>query len=196
MRRLFDALAEKKRYYAIDADIRADLLWWDEFLPKWNGIRLLQLNSSRKRVRLWTDASGNWGMGGFYLLDGEQIPSISQAYSQWFSTRERPEHINPKEMTAVLIALEKWLPEIAGSHLTIYGDNFSIVQGLEHTSMKGRSMIPLRKIAMIMALHNIHVEMIWIPSKANFLADILSREEWQKLADGYKHLQVVFPNAS
>lgn len=174
LRRLFDALAEKCRYYTVDPEMRADLLWWDEFLPKWNGICHLQLNASRKRVRVWTNASGNWGMGGFYLLDGEQIPAASQAYSQRFSTRERPKHINPKEMTAVLITIKKWLPEIAGSGLVIYGNNFLIVQGLKHTSMKGRSMIPLRKIATIVALHNIHLETIWIPSKENFLADILS----------------------
>lgn len=39
--RFFDALAEKRRYYAVDPEMRADLLWWDEFLPKRNGICLL-----------------------------------------------------------------------------------------------------------------------------------------------------------
>ena len=38
LRRLFDALAEKRRYYAVDPEMRADLLWWDEFLPNWNGM--------------------------------------------------------------------------------------------------------------------------------------------------------------
>lgn len=61
-------------------------------------------------------------------------------------------------MTAILIAIENWLRKIGGSCLVIYGDNFLVVQGLQHTSMKGRSMIPLEKIALIIALHNIHLE--------------------------------------
>lgn len=34
--------------------------WWHEFLPKWNGICLLELHSLRPTIQLWIGASGNW----------------------------------------------------------------------------------------------------------------------------------------
>ncbi len=46
-------------------------------------------------------------MVSFYVLDEDQILAASQAYSQRLSTKERPKHNNPKEMTAVLIAMKK-----------------------------------------------------------------------------------------
>lgn len=193
LRRLFTALAQKKQYYAIDRDMRADLQYWHEFLPKWNGIRLLELHSSRPKIQMWTDASGNWGMDGYFLEDGQSITSVPQAFSQRFSTRERPEHINTKEMFAVLFAVRKWLHHLVGSRLIIYGDNFAVIQGIIYSSIRGLAMIPLRKMVMLFALNNIMTEAIWIPSKVNFLADVLSRGNAKKLADKHSHISQVFP---
>ena len=191
LRRLFTALREFKRIYHIDADMRADLKWWAEFLPQWNGIQILRHIESRKVIQLWTDASGLYGIGGFILMDNQKIPPISQAYSQRFSTRLRNKHITVKEMFAVLHALSTWLPLLARSRLIIYGDNTGVVQGLKHSSIVGPAMDPLRKIAMILATHDIVIESNWIPSKENFLADILSRGQWHKLTNEYSHLQIL-----
>lgn len=196
LRRLFTALAQKNQFYTIEIDMRADLQWWHEFLPKWNGIRRLELHSLRPTIQLWTDASGSWGMGGYFLEDHQNIPTIAQAFSQRFSTRERPEHINTKEMFAVLFAVRKWLHNISGSRLIIYGDNFAVVQGITHSSIRGRAMIPLRKLVMLFALNNIKTEAIWIPSKANFLADVLSRGNAKKLANKHSHLSQIFPETA
>ena len=105
LRRLFTALQEFKRIYHVDADMRADLEWWAEFLPQWNGIQVLRRLESRKVIQLWTDASGFYGIGGFILMDNQKIPPISQAFSQRFSTRLRNKHTTVKEMFAVLHAL-------------------------------------------------------------------------------------------
>lgn len=49
---------------------------------------------------MWTDASGNFGMGGYYLA-ADELLSSDQAYSQRFSSRLQLKHINVKETRAV-----------------------------------------------------------------------------------------------
>lgn len=94
-------------------------------------------------------------------------------------------------MFAVLHALKTWLPFLAGCRLIIYGDNTGVVQGLKHSSIIGPAMDSLREIVMIFATHDIVIESNWIPSKENFLADILSRGQWDKLTDQFSHLQIL-----
>lgn len=77
LRRLFTALQEFKRVYHISAEIRADLHWWASFLPKWNGIQVLRHLNTRPAIRLWTDASGLYGIGGFFLIESQSIPLVS-----------------------------------------------------------------------------------------------------------------------
>ena len=122
---------------------------------------------------MWTDASSNFGMEGYYLLS-DKLLGPDQAYLQRFSSRLRPKHINVKKTWAVLFAFRRWLHVLAGKHILLYGDNFAVFQRLKHLSIRGPSMIPMRNIAMLMALHNITISPVWIPSKENALADMLS----------------------
>ncbi len=189
---LFDALAKRQSYYHLDVEMRADLNWWKEFLPQWNDIQLLKRVADRPVYSFYTNASGKWGMEGYILGNGQTIPGSKQAFSQRFSTREKSKHIGPKEMSAVLLALNKWNTQLAGSKLLIFGDNFGVVQGLTHLLIRGAAMSPLKKIAMMLALYNIVIESQWTSTKDNWLADILSRGEWWKLADSHSHLKQVF----
>ncbi len=77
---------------------------------------------------------------------------------------------------------------MAGKHILLYGDNFAVFQELKHLSIKGPSMIPMRSIAILMTLHDITIFPVWIPSKENALADMLSGGLWQKIADVYLQL--------
>lgn len=62
-------------------------------------------------------------MGGFYLNDGESIPSTTQAFSVRLSTRHRNRRITVKETMAVLHVLQKWKHEFENTRLIIQGDN-------------------------------------------------------------------------
>ena len=97
-------------------------------------------------------------MGDYILDNGQTIPGSKKAFSQSFSTREKSKQIGPKEMSAVLLALNKWHTKLAGSKLLIFGDNFGMAQGLTHLSIRGASMSSLRKIAMMLALYDIVIE--------------------------------------
>jgi hypothetical protein len=45
--------------------MKADLRWWQRFLPSWNGIAIIR--PARTTLLLWTDASGNDSLGGYFL---------------------------------------------------------------------------------------------------------------------------------
>ena len=68
LRRLFTALGEDTSRIRIAGDMRLDLLWWQYFLPRWNGVHNLRSLNTRDEISLWTDASGTWGMGGYYSV--------------------------------------------------------------------------------------------------------------------------------
>ena len=169
--------------------MRADLRWWELFLESWDGLQLLRLVSSRRTMYLWTDASGKFGMGGYLLEHPDQLPSVTEVFSTTVATRHRRMHINFKKMKAVLHAITLWSRQLQGTRLTLYCDNEACVYGLRESSIKGAAMIPLRDIAMIVAKHDIYLEPIWIPTKANQLADELSRFQYKKIADRYLQLR-------
>ena len=50
-------------------------------------------------------------------------------------------------------------------------------------------MAPLRDIAMLLASYDIHLVPIWIPTKANLLADDLSRFRFRKIANAHPQLR-------
>ena len=74
---------------------------------------------------MWTDASGNFEMGGYYLSSNELL-GPDQAYSQRFSSRLRLKYINIKETQAILFAFWHWLHILVGKHILLYGDNFAL----------------------------------------------------------------------
>ena len=65
-------------------------------------------------------------------------------------------------MFAIFHVLSTWLSLLARSCLIIYGDNTGVVQGLKYFSIVGPAMDPYRKIAIILATHDIVIESNWI----------------------------------
>lgn len=134
-------------------------------------------------------------MEGYYLNNGKSVSMATQVFSVWIHTRHRKRYITVKEMMAILHALQQWAVKFKGARLIIHGNNTGVVNGLENLSIHGPALDPLQEIIMILALRDIVVESCWLPSKENLLVDILLRGQWAKLANSYKHLQEIFPNA-
>ena len=177
--------------------MRADLKWWESFLETWITLKLLRLVASRQTMYLWTDASGKFGMGGYLLEHPDQLPLVTKVFSTTIATQHRQMHINFKEMKAVLHAVTLWLKRLQGTRLILYCDNEACVYGLWKSSIKGAAMVPLRDIAMIMAKHDVYLEPMWIPTKANQLANGLSQFQYKKIANRYpqlRHLVTTWPH--
>jgi len=185
---LYALLAKDTRYHRITTPMARDLAWWHHFLPRWNGIKVLRSVASRSTSYIWTDASGSWGIGG-YWIPSENSPPVD-VFSERYSTRVRRRalHINVHEMRAVRHALRLWLPHLCGGRVIIYGDNAAVVAGLNKGSIRGGPMAPLRDIAMLLALNDILIEAIWIDTKSNDLADLLSRGRYETIANKYPQL--------
>lgn len=49
-------------------------------------------------------------------------------------------------------------------------------------------MTPLRDIAMLLATNDVVMSAVWIPTKANELADDLSRFRYEKVANSFPQL--------
>ena len=73
--------------------------------------------------------------------------------------------------------------------LTLCCDNDACVHALQKSSIRGLAMAPLRDIAMLLARNDIYLIPVWIPTRANQLADNLSRFRYRKIADEYPQLR-------
>lgn len=111
---LFLFIAKHPGYYQqakLNEDLKADLRWWNNLLPQFNGVRLLD-DRNRVSVSIWTDACDK-GVGAFYKTSSQgsftDIPE-HQAIAIQANKRLRRKHINIKETAAVLHAFEQWGP--------------------------------------------------------------------------------------
>ena len=183
LRRLYDGAVPGRQLIPITVEMQHDLRWWNNFLPKWNGISLIL--KERAVRHLWTDASGTKGQGAFFTNPGASHHQVSwqHAFSKPLSRHHRNKDINFKEMHTVLVALQRWLPYFEHHQLVIFTDNTTVFHGLRRRSARGPAADPLRKITLLAALHDIDIHARWIPTHQNTLADLLSRRDFNKLAN-------------
>lgn len=158
---------------------------------------MLRKQKFRCLLHLWTDASDLHDMRDYYLRHSSLSLVVFQAFSNRFNTRLKSKHINVKEMTTVLHALQTWLPHFARSNLTIYDNNAAVVVDINKSFMREGAMMPLRRIALLTAAHDILLHAQWISTTENRLADLLSRAKFSIIANEFPQLAKLQPtNAS
>jgi ribonuclease HI len=145
-----------------------DLTWWAAFLPVWSGVSMIQI--SRKRVYIATNASGTKGIGGAWLQDDNV-----KIFSTRVNRRHRSKHINWKELFAIVYAFSSWSEQWGNKQVIVFCDNEAVVEGVNKRSIRGDAIHPLQTLFLLAAKRNIDVATVWVPSKANALADALSR---------------------
>lgn len=173
LRRILDLLRgvpqHTRRPYLIRLNraFRSDLMWWHTFAMSWNGISFLPPPSSLPRLQMASDASGSWGCGAWHGREWFQL--------QW---DERSVHlpIMTKELLPIVLAVSVWGPRWKGHCVTCLCDNQAVVACLRsRTSREGHIMHMLRTLAFIEAQHSFSLTPQYIDTKANHLADDLSR---------------------
>ena len=154
-------------YVTMNAEARADIMWWHRFLPTWNGVSIIQSGPvSSLELRLFTDAS-DMGFGGVYR-------------DKWFFSGWRcgwgQLHINVRELFAVWAALRIWGLEWVDRQILIYTDNESITHVWRTGTCKDKVMMRIvRALFFYAACHNINVLMHHVRGSFNVEADLLSR---------------------
>ena len=181
LRRLIDLSTRASRLHhhlSLDLEARADIQWWIDFLPSWNGVNFIQSDPvTSVSLRLFTDAS-NVGFGAVYGLE-------------WFSLAWSPSlsvlHINVQELFAIVAAVYTWGKAWKNHQILFFTDNMAITQVWRTgTSSNPIIMKLVRNLFFFSATHNINILMKHIPGHSNCLADALSRLQVSKFRKLHK----------
>lgn len=174
LRRLIDLSTRAKKLHhriTLSAAARADIKWWQDFLPGWNGVSLmLQPHwESSLDLDLYTDASGSLGFGAYFQ-------------GSWFcgtwSKQQLLQSIQWKELFAILAAAATWGKLWHRKRILIHCDNQAIVQIWQTKKPKHKALTKLcRKLFFLAAKNNYTVNLKHIPGSSNELADALSRQQ-------------------
>ena len=147
-------------------------------LPQWSGVFLI--NPARQKTIIHTDASGIKGIGGWWE---------SQAFSTRVPRNHRSKLIDWKEAYAVVFAFAKWGHLWRGHTVIIMCDNAVVVNAINARSVRGQTIDPLQLLLLTAALYDIEIASEWLSSEDNWIADALSRFEFDKIADMFPQFQ-------
>ncbi|KAF4616706.1 hypothetical protein D9613_008807 [Agrocybe pediades] len=150
---------------------RRDIAWWKQFALSWNGIRFI--SPQRETLHIYTDAAGTKGLGGHFG-------------SQWFSARcprrYRHEHIQVKEMMAVVHAVLCWGEELSRKHVVFHVDNEAVFSGINNLTIKSvPTMFFLRKLIQLACRLDFSISSVWLSSSENAVADAASRFSFTRM---------------
>ncbi|KAF7304606.1 hypothetical protein MKEN_01174500 [Mycena kentingensis (nom. inval.)] len=166
---IFDGSKTARHHHTTATDNA--LKWWRATLSVPGTPRDLRPRGPVKDLRLYVDASTDWGVGTYW--DG-----LWDAFKTIEGWKSKSRHITWLE--AVALELIVYTVEEAGLHdayLRVYSDN----QGVIGAFRKGRSPnseinLAIRRMEVVLDARNIALELVYVPSLEN-PADKLSRGE-------------------
>jgi hypothetical protein len=147
--------------------LRRDLEWWRTIPDQHNGRSIYK---PIETAYLYADSSGyRWGA----ILNNN--PAY-QARDFWYDD-DRRQHITWKELRAVRLAIESFLPQLRGRHVLLHEDNTTVVATLSKlTTRSPVIMTELRRLLHLLDVNDNSIRPRYIRSAANMWADNLSRE--------------------
>ena len=176
LRRLIDLSTTVSRYehrISLNAEAQADISWWLEFLPSWNGREKIHPPPiTNFDIELATDASG-FGIGASFGDKWFSRPLSDFDELSWI--RRDKFDINFWELFALTVAVFTWGSEWKDKQIIIYVDNMTITHVWLRGSTDKGMMRLVRKLFLFSARNNINILLQHIPGHSNVLADRLSR---------------------
>lgn len=179
------------RFFEISMELKLDLKWWYEFLPRFNGTSILRtIDTAVPGVELSSDCNlracgGVWKNEYFHTLFPEEVLLVTS-------------HISQLELFTVILTLKLWGQHIAGKKIHFHCDNQAAVQCVNSGKTKDRFMQQcLREVAYLAAIGNYEVRMSYISTVDNKIPDALSRwydsseyrREFRRLTAGTRMVQ-------
>ena len=172
-RRLINCLSvfNSSNQFVVSNDIYEDILWWREFLPKWNGSCSFMSPSwlYPNQTHLYTDASSKIGMAAY--LNGKYF------HVKWsdFSNLNSPS-IELLEMLPIFAAVSVWAESFRNKRIIFHCDNLPCVQAWARLASRNAAVMSLiRQMIMIAATHNFAINILHVAGTSNEIADALSR---------------------
>ena len=160
----------------LNPEARADLRWWNSFLPSWNGISMFVAPEWKDAdsFQLYTDASGSFGFGAY--LDGAWFRGDWQPHQQLLKRS-----IQWQELFAIVAAALTWGHFLTGQRIRFHCDNLPIVQAWTNQSSRHPGIMDLlRTLFFIAARNNFTVSLVHLPGRLNCIADALSRNQMSR----------------
>ena len=168
--RLLNALRSTCRHltYAVDPDMKRDLLWWQTFLPTYNGVSIMWMHQELEADSIISTDASQTGVGAVMWGVGYLRGRVPDQWSQL--------NIAYLELWAVIFALRAWGEKLKGRKIVLKCDNMAVVEVLNN----GRSrdwflQAGLREFTFICATGQFEVRLQYVRSKFNTVADWLSR---------------------
>ena len=156
----------KKAHHQIrlNREFRSDILWWTNFIAPWNGVSYLFAGPTSKFA---SDASGSWGCGAHTTESWFQM--------QW-NEQLSPLSITIKELLPIMFTVVVWGKRWQAQKVLCHFGNQAVVAVLRSRSSKQPQLMHmLRCLYFVEALYGFELLASYIPTKANYLADDLSR---------------------
>lgn len=162
---------ERNVQLVLDNEFKKDLLWWEKFIERYNGISMINTEKWGAPDQIIATDACLEGLGGVSLSLGEYwhtgIPAMYKDTSV---------HINSLEMLAVMLALKLWGRTCTGKRILINCDNSATVHVINSGKSRDKLMLAcMREIVFITALYQFEIRAIHIKGVDNRLPDCLSR---------------------
>jgi hypothetical protein len=168
LRRIIDTIQrlQHQRHKAqLSSEFQADLQWWLSFLHVFNGIVYYSCMTEHLHIDACNRAAGSFWQGNWnYTVFEVDMPNVAKL------------HINYKEITAVVAAVDNWANMWTGKTVIVHTDSVVTKAAIS----KGRSRNSyinslLRKMAWECAKLNIKLKAVHVPGCVNIMADTISR---------------------
>lgn len=173
---LSTTVKELHHHVKLNNECREDIKLWLYFLSNWNGVSIFYNSKvvSSDDLRLYTDASGTIGYGGFYLGQWFSEPWPEDLHNPYADSTELS--IAFKELYPIVVAAMIWGHLWVGKRIVFMSDNLATVNILQKGRSKSPHIMPLvRKLTLCAASCNFSVLSQHVPGHLNNIADALSR---------------------
>ncbi|EED11627.1 conserved hypothetical protein [Talaromyces stipitatus ATCC 10500] len=179
----------------IPYEVRDDLEWWRDSLSLFNGVLLVD-PCRRNITHLYTDASTT-GQGLFFFSSKSTLDCWRTHCHQLQScnaaslalAQDAHAHINTTEVDAILQGFLLFSHHWLHHTLVIHTDSSTAYTGLSKGFLRGPPNVPLKSLLILAAARDIQIVPHWLPSGENTLADALSRNNFQEIANLCPHWQ-------
>ena len=179
LRRLIDLSTTVSRLHhrvSLNKEALADIDWWIEFLPNWNGVEMIQSPMvSSVSLKLATDASGV-GIGAHFGDHWFSIP-LDHFHSIAFMQQDPDQafDINRWELFSLVTAVFTWGHLWANQQILVYVDNMTLTYVWARGCKDKCLMHLIRALFLFTAQHNINIMLQHVPGISNVIPDLLSR---------------------
>lgn len=149
--------------------VRKDLIWWNRFLPLYNGVSMMEYENWSSPDAIFSSDSCLSGCGGFWNGHYFHTEFPSFILQQNFS-------ISVLEILAIIMCLKLWGHQFKGKRIVVCCDNISVCQVLNSGRARCDALQDaLREICFLAACNEFEIKARHIISEENRLSDFLSR---------------------